>query len=133
MYPPIGRAAVDTPCRGVRFSQKSHKAESYWGLHCFHRFRSLMDGTEAAVACGTEGRWSSPRVVQSSPEARRCGRNSQFAPVTSRMNLAPRENKALKNWRQCLEIIGAAHGNSNPERFPPRDCRRVGGKRHRMV
>jgi|ERR1700704_5040476 hypothetical protein len=88
MYPPIGRAGVDTPRRGlqaamiesrptnlrtsatmlvagcVRFSQKSHKGVSYWGLHCFHRFRSLIDGTEAAVACGTEGRWSFPRVVQ---------------------------------------------------------------------
>src|SRR6266851_1418388 len=42
------------------------------------------------------------------------------------MNRAPRKNKALKNWRQCLEITGAAHGNSNPERFPPRDCRCVG-------
>ena len=29
--------------------------------------------------------------------------------------------------------MGAAHGNSNTERFPPRDCRRVGRKRHRMV
>lgn len=70
------------------------------------------------MARGAEGFWSSPRVVQSSPEVRRCGRirNSR----TSRMNRAPQGNKALKNARQCLEIIGAAHGNSNPERFPPR-------------
>src|SRR5258708_19245700 len=38
------------------------------------RFRSRTDGKEAAMARGAEGRWSSPRVVQSSPEVRRCGR-----------------------------------------------------------
>ena len=58
----------------VRLSQKSHKVPVLLGIYCFPRFRSRTDGKEAAVARGAEGRWSSPRVVQSSPEARRCGR-----------------------------------------------------------
>jgi hypothetical protein len=55
-------------------SQKSHKVAILLGIYWFPRFRSRTDGKEAAVARGAEGRWSSPRVVQSSPEARRCGR-----------------------------------------------------------
>src|SRR5216684_8133220 len=80
----------DQPIRGlqrrslapgcVRFSQKSHKVGSYWGLHCFHPFRSLIDGTEAAVARDTEGRWSFPRVIQV-PRGQALRTHSQFAPV----------------------------------------------------
>jgi hypothetical protein len=55
-------------------SQKSHEVAILLGIYCFPRFRSRTDGKAAAVARGAEGRWSSPRVVQSSPEARRCGR-----------------------------------------------------------
>jgi hypothetical protein len=50
------------------------------------------------VARGAEGRWSFPRVVQSSPEVRRCGRTYRcpdVAIVNIAHGLAPRENKAL--------------------------------------
>src|SRR5712672_1204475 len=70
-------------------SQKSDKVAVLLGIYCFPRFRSRTDGKEGAVARGAEGRRSSPRVVQNSPEARRCGRMHNSRLQTSHTNLAP--------------------------------------------